>query len=418
MLAERITRARNKGEEIVHKKQLKPLSYIATRVVAQNFLNFKQLKGLPQEEKEKIYKILSVNFSIEDTFNEIDYEPYWERACKQHFKSDDCAVNGNSWKQCFAENFIKQKISHFNESQNKENELEDLKNVFQLVKYHIFNLDIPTFSFSFDISLIPRFFANLTSLNLKYSPILRDKATTDIYSKDLKPIGEEYSEFGMRIPDLKRFCIAITELSYFLSLTLQGNLVDDEMIKWLVPGLISNQTLRYLDLSSNRISENGVINLSSYLVRTRSLLTLDLSNNLIGGQASFALGLVIKENTRLKVLKLAMNRIDDENGARIVKMIARNTYLEELDLSTNELGEMVVQSTNEALKYNFDLKSLNLSYSQVSITSETVSIAEKHPALIFLEVRHSKTEDALIEKLDTILTKKKYTIEYGKKFKK
>ena len=51
----------------------------------------------------------------------------------------------------------------------------------------------------------------------------------------------------------------ITDLSYLLLLTLWGNLVDDEMIKWLVPGLITNQTLRELDLSSNKITEKGMI---------------------------------------------------------------------------------------------------------------------------------------------------------------
>ncbi len=360
---------------------------------------------------------MSVNYSIEDTFNLIDYEPYWERACKEHFKSDDCATNGNSWKQCFAENYVQNKIAHYNENQNKEEQLDELIKVFLLVKYHIFNLDIPTFSFSFDISLIPKYFSNLTSLSLKYSPILRDKATEDIYSKELEPIKEEYSEFGMRIPDLKRFCLSITELSYFLSLTLQGNLVDDEMIRWLVPGLIANQTLRYLDLSSNKISEKGAINLSSYLVRTRSLLTLDLSNNLIGNEASFALGLVLKENTRLKVLKLAMNRLDDENGARIIKMIARNNFLEELDLSTNDLGEMVVETTNESLKFNNVLKKLNLSYSEVIITDETIKIAEAHPKIVFLEVSHTKTMDDKIKELETKLTRKKVKIDYGNKIR-
>ena len=254
-------------------------------------------------------------------------------------------------------------------------------------------------------------------MSLKYSPILRDKTTEDIYSRELQPIGEEYSEFGMRIPDLKKFCLSITELSYFLSLTLQGNLVDDEMIKWLVPGLIANQTLRYLDLSSNKISEKGVINLSSYLVRTRSLLSLDLSNNLIGNEASFALGLVLKENTRLRILKLAMNRLDDENGARIIKMIAKNKYLEELDMSTNNLGENVVEATNEALKFNNVLKTLNLSYSDVILRDETVKIAELHPALIFLEIKNTKTKDEIIYDLEKKLTRKKIKIEYGSKIR-
>ena len=132
----------------------------------------------------------------------------------------------------------------------------------------------------------------------------------------------------MRIPDLKKFCILITDLSYFLSLSLQGNLVDDEMIKWLVPGLITNQTLRNLDLSNNRITGKGMIKICSYLVRTKALLSINLINNLIGDDSSYAVGLVIKENTKLRVMKLGRNRFDDVSGGRILKMLVFNNYLD------------------------------------------------------------------------------------------
>ena len=83
----------------------------------------------------------------------------------------------------------------------------------------------------------------------------------------------------MRVNDLKQFSCMMGDLNYLLSLTLQGNFIDDEMLKWLISGLISNHTLRYLDLSNNKITEKGMIKISSFLIRTRSLLTLDLSNN-------------------------------------------------------------------------------------------------------------------------------------------
>ena len=47
----------------------------------------------------------------------------------------------------------------------------------------------------------------------------------------LGPILDEYSQLKIRIPDLKKFCVSI-DLSYFLSLTLCGKLIEDETIKW------------------------------------------------------------------------------------------------------------------------------------------------------------------------------------------
>ena len=81
------------------------------------------------------------------------------------------------------------------------------------------------------------------------------------------------------------------------------------------------QTLRELDLTTNRITEKGMIKIASYLVRTRALVSIDLSNNLIWDECSFDIGLVLKENTKLRILKLAMNRFDDLNDSRIITIL-------------------------------------------------------------------------------------------------
>jgi hypothetical protein len=114
----------------------------------------------------------------------IDYEVYWQKACEKHFKGSDCSSHGNSWKQCYAENFIQNLVSNFDieKGDTLENELK----YFDTMKFEIFNLDIPTFSADFDISKIPTYFINLTSLSLKYSPILIDQEKNDILTKVLE----------------------------------------------------------------------------------------------------------------------------------------------------------------------------------------------------------------------------------------
>lgn len=61
----------------------------------------------------------------------------------------------------------------------------------------------------------------------------------------------------MRMIDLKHFSISLNKLKYLINLTLQGNFLDDDMLIWLVSGLISNHSIRYLDLSNNKITDNG-----------------------------------------------------------------------------------------------------------------------------------------------------------------
>ena len=407
MIAKMITRARIKKEKIVHEPELIPLSEIATKVVAQNYLTYKKdLLSLEENYRFKIYDLMDVNYELEDLYPFIDYEPFWERACREKFKSDDCSISGNSWKQLYVETYVKDLISNFKTEEDNEEALDNLKRICDMIKYSVFNLDIPTFSYKFDISFIPQYFVNLTNLSLKYSPILKENRTKDIFTKNLEPIGEEYTQFGMRIPDLKKFCILITDLSYFLSLSLQGNLVDDEMIKWLVPGLIMNQTLRNLDLSNNRITGKGMIKICSYLVRTKALLSINLNNNLIGEDSSYAIGLVIKENTKLRIMLLGMNRLDDESGGRILKMLCFNNYLKELDLSANQLGVDTLKYLQIALKGNTTIKKIDLCHNDITLTEDVVTMAEAHPLLEELNFKHTSSDEQLVKKLDASLIKK------------
>jgi hypothetical protein len=407
MIAEMITRARLKHEKIVHEPELIPLSEIAIKAVSANYLMYKEkLMELEPKYRNKIYDLISVDYDIEDLYPYIDYEPFWERACRNKYKSDDCSISGNSWKQLYVETFVKELISNFKADTEDQEALDNLKRVCDMIKYSVFNLDIPTFSYKFDISFIPQYFVNLTNLSLKYSPILKEVRTRDVFTKNLEPIGDEYSQFGMRIPDLKKFCILITDLSYFLTLSLQGNLVDDEMIKWLVPGLITNQTLRHLDLSNNRITGKGMIKICSYLVRTKALLSINLNNNLIGGDSSYAIGLVLKENTKLRVLLLGMNRFDDESGGRILKMLCFNNYLDEIDLSANQLGEESLKFLQIALKGNNTIKKIDLRHNEITINDEIIKVAEAHPLLTELNFHHTSSEEQKVKELDSILVKK------------
>ena len=407
MIAEMITRARLKHEKIVHEPELIPLSEIAIKAVSANYLMYKEkLMELDPKYRNKIYNLMSVDYDIEDLYPYIDYEPFWERACRNKYKSDDCSISGNSWKQLYVETFVKELIANFKADTEDQEALDNLKRVCDMIKYSVFNLDIPTFSYKFDISFIPQYFVNLTNLSLKYSPILKEVRTRDVFTKNLEPIGDEYSQFGMRIPDLKKFCILITDLSYFLTLSLQGNLVDDEMIKWLVPGLITNQTLRHLDLSNNRITGKGMIKICSYLVRTKALLSINLNNNLIGGDSSYAIGLVLKENTKLRVLLLGMNRFDDESGGRILKMLCFNNYLDEIDLSANQLGEESLKFLQIALKGNNTIKKIDLRHNEITINDEIIKVAEAHPLLTELNFHHTSSEEQKVKELDSILVKK------------
>lgn len=190
---------------------------------------------------------------VDTTFPRINYDAFWMRMCNKHFKTSHCSYHGNSWKQCYAENFTKNLICNYKIEQN----INQVLSYFKTFSEYIFNLELPTFPAGFDISLITGWFVNLTSLEIKYSPELQDDKNVNFLKKKLTPIKDEYTKFGMRFADIKKFAISIGEMDYLLNISLQGNFIDDEMIKYLSTGLITNNTLRYLDLSNNHLTEIG-----------------------------------------------------------------------------------------------------------------------------------------------------------------
>lgn len=117
-----------------------------------------------------MYDKIPVDLDIEITFPRIHYEPYWKRVVKAHYKGVDHNNHGNLWKQAFAENYVNDLISNYEEG----HDLERILISFQILKNHIFNLEIPYFNMSFPFNYITSFFTNLTYLGVKYSPKLKE----------------------------------------------------------------------------------------------------------------------------------------------------------------------------------------------------------------------------------------------------
>lgn len=170
-IAEIVTKARKENYRIIYKKEVDPLSDLAFNKISKDFDQvIRMTKNLQTEDLNKIYDMIDISDDIKKSFAHINYEEYWRRACYEHFNSPNVFLHGDNWKQCYAENFIRDLLMNFSEETSS-----DMITYLILMKNYIFNLEVPYFAANFDISLIPKYFLNLTTLNLKYSPKLLDK---------------------------------------------------------------------------------------------------------------------------------------------------------------------------------------------------------------------------------------------------
>lgn len=124
-----------------------------------------------------------------------------------------------------------------------------------------------------------------------------------------------------------------------VSLALPGNNMEDDMLKCVMAGLVRNTTLLHLDLSHNRIDDNGAAAIATVLQkRDLALKTLDLTDNLIRADGAFTLGRALSNNSVLQVLSLRLNRLGDVGGQHIFDGLRANKALTSLNVSTNELA--------------------------------------------------------------------------------
>lgn len=149
-----------------------------------------------------------------------------------------------------------------------------------------------------------------------------------------------------------------------------------------------------------------MICLCSYLLRTKTLDSLNMSNNKISNNGAFALSIVIKENSRLKRLILGMNIIDDLNAARIVKSLGHNNMLIELDLSNNLLGEATSHALDFSLRNNTTIEKLDFSYSNFTMVTGLYDSILVHPKLISLELGFTKVLEEEVRQIQKELIRK------------
>ncbi|XP_022804753.1 NLR family CARD domain-containing protein 3-like [Stylophora pistillata] len=103
--------------------------------------------------------------------------------------------------------------------------------------------------------------------------------------------------------------------------------------------LRTNTSMTKLDLSLNKICDDGAAALADCLKEKKSLTDLSLSSNEIGDAGAAALAKCLKENKCLRTLDLDENNISEAGAAALAECVKENSSLEKLYLNGNILRE-------------------------------------------------------------------------------
>lgn len=149
---------------------------------------------------------------------------------------------------------------------------------------------------------------------------------------------------------------SIEESNWLIYLSISDNNINDNALKYIGRFLTKNQTLKELDLSKNCLGELSNDELMIGIENNHSLLNLDLSWNHIRPASFASIAHALRKNKTLRKLNLAWNGIDDAGAHVLGKVLSRNNELVELDLSATRITSKGGLSLAEGLMENVSLE--------------------------------------------------------------
>mmetsp|Transcript_32378 Transcript_32378/g.74889 ORF Transcript_32378/g.74889 Transcript_32378/m.74889 type:complete len:439 (-) Transcript_32378:158-1474(-) len=295
------------------------------KVVVDNFAERPVHEAVPAKHMREITARLPVDMDPTVTAVYVFDENYWKRCCIERFGWQNCQIveHGLTWKQLFFETYLQERLE--GHEAEAGDDLTDLLECVTACQDYIFTLTIRELRSHLDIEQVCQLLPNLTKLDMTYG---------------IKKCGMEYVRmmFGMKISDSNCLARCFTSAPNLTTVVLSSNLIDDDLLRMLMTGLIKNDSITHLDMSHNKITNHGVRLLSKLLGAQSVLTSLNLSDNQIHAEGGRYLGRGLRTNDTLIDLNLRLNRLTDDGGRMLLEGLRQNNTLMRLNLSSNSLG--------------------------------------------------------------------------------
>jgi hypothetical protein len=195
-------------------------------IVAANFASKPNIENLPEKLLPKLVDRLPLDLPVNVSAAHVHSESYWKKCCLfgRGWKNCQIAEHGLTWKQTFFELFIQQEIEAFDPNVH---DIDDLHLKLEAAEDYVFNLKIIQLLSHIDLQHIFSRLPNLSKLELTYGV------------KQVR-MNFERSLFGMKISDADSLKQCIKATDVLTTLVLPSNLIDDDLLRQLMGGLINN----------------------------------------------------------------------------------------------------------------------------------------------------------------------------------
>jgi Leucine Rich repeat len=298
------------------------------KVVVENIATkASELRKLPPKVLAEVVEQLPTSLSPVLTAKYIHSEGYWKRSCVEKYGWAQCDLteHGFMWKQLYFEKLLSQRLEDFDSQTDDSEALYDL---IDASMDYIFTVTIRQLPSHIDVSELCSLLPNLTKLDIAYG---------------VKKIGMAYERilFGMKISDATSLAKTFDRTETLTTVIMSSNLVDDDLLRMLMTGLIKNNTITHLDFSHNKITDHGARLLSKLLEDNSVISVLNLADNQIHTEGGRYIARGLRANDSLQFLNLRLNRLEDDGVRFLLEGMEDNTSVTDLNISANGAGAKV-----------------------------------------------------------------------------
>lgn len=334
-------------------RPVKQLKSLCIEAIVTNFRMYDNINMLPDSDVESITAALTTlvgsdDATLETTIASIHSEPYWRRCCMDRWKSCHPMMTVGSWKQQYLENHTRDLLEGYDQQTVGE---FALKKQLAIVADHVYAVEVRQLLSHLSPVVISTALPKMSVLKVTYGV--------------QRPLRMDYNRmlFGMQMPDATAWAQVLKQTTCLTMLDLSGNLIDDDMTRFMSLGLKENSTVTHLDLSHNKIGNRGLRQLAKALGSNSVLTNLNLCDNQIHADGGRYLGRALKANQVLLHLDLRLNRLADGGGRMLFYGMHLNAScpLLSLDVSSNALGLEAARALGELLQDDPPLHRIDLS---------------------------------------------------------
>lgn len=324
------------------------LVVMCLKLISDQFRQDPKIHNVPRKFLPDVMARLPLDMDVCVSAPNLTDENYWKRCCmsKSAWKNLQINEHGLTWKQLFLEKHLQDLLEGFDASAD---DIDHLIDIVKACQEHIFTLEIDQLLSHLDLNEVCSHLKNLTRLVLTYG---------------VKQIGMKYERmlFGMKISDATNLSHIVKNTKTITTLWLPSNLLDDDLLRMIMTGLIKNTTITSLDLSHNKITNHGARLLAKLLGPDSVITSLNLCDNQIHAEGGRYFSRGLKYNTSLVELNLRLNRLTDEGGRMLLEGLAEHRMLRTLSLSNNTLGKETADALAEIISDpHCALRSIDLS---------------------------------------------------------